>query len=165
MRAKFGDGERTPPDAVRIGPLGDAEGIHFDFGCHHGVAQHARCPSRRPLGGHRGHDTQTRLVRGLFQLYFQHGANIGDHAVLVDAARAAGLDAPVIESLLTADADREAVTDEVVTASRMGITGVPCFLLESKYAVIGAQDTATMADAISQVAAAKARGELETAPS
>jgi len=43
----------------------------------------------------------------------------------------------------------------------MGITGVPCFLLEGKYAVMGAQDADTLADAIRQVAAAKAKGELE----
>jgi predicted DsbA family dithiol-disulfide isomerase len=45
----------------------------------------------------------------------------------------------------------------------MGITGVPCFLIESKYAVMGAQETAVLADAIRQVAAAKANGELESA--
>jgi predicted DsbA family dithiol-disulfide isomerase len=43
----------------------------------------------------------------------------------------------------------------------MGISGVPCFLLEGKYAVMGAQDTAVLADAIRQVATAKAKGELE----
>jgi predicted DsbA family dithiol-disulfide isomerase len=45
----------------------------------------------------------------------------------------------------------------------MGVTGVPCFLLERRYAVMGAQDTDTLADAIRQVAAAKARGELDGA--
>jgi predicted DsbA family dithiol-disulfide isomerase len=45
----------------------------------------------------------------------------------------------------------------------MGITGVPCFLLEGKYAVMGAQEADALADAIRQVAQAKARGELETA--
>jgi predicted DsbA family dithiol-disulfide isomerase len=34
----------------------------------------------------------------------------------------------------------------------MGITGVPCFLLESKYAVMGAQDAATLATAIKDIA-------------
>ena len=43
----------------------------------------------------------------------------------------------------------------------MGVTGVPCFLLEGKYAVMGAQESSVIADAIRQVAAAKARGELE----
>ncbi len=43
----------------------------------------------------------------------------------------------------------------------MGVRGVPCFLLEGRYAVMGAQDEATLADAIRRVSAAKASGELE----
>ena len=70
------------------------------------------------------------------------------------------MDATVVEALLPTDSDREDVSSEIATASRMGITGVPCFLLEGKYAVMGAQDSATLADAVRQVAAAKARGEL-----
>ena len=105
---------------------------------------------------------QNRLVRRLFQLNFEEGANIGDHAVLVEAAREAGMDAAVVE---TPAADRRrprgGYAARSATAPRMGITGVPCFLLEGKYAVMGAQDTATLADAIRQVAAAKARGELD----
>ncbi|WP_292088832.1 DsbA family protein, partial [Mesorhizobium sp.] len=90
-------------------------------------------------------------------------ANLGHHAVLTEAAREAGMDGSVVQTLLPTDADVEAVRNEIATASRMGITGVPCFLLEAKYAVMGAQDADTLADAIRQVAAAKARGELETA--
>ena len=60
------------------------------------------------------------------------------------------------------DADVAAVQSEIATASRMGIRGVPCFLLEGKYAVMGAQDAETLADALRQVAEAKAKGELET---
>ncbi|TIP33765.1 MAG: DsbA family oxidoreductase, partial [Mesorhizobium sp.] len=69
----------------------------------------------------------------------KEGVNIGDHAVLVKAAGEAGMDASVVETLLPTDADVEAVRNEIATASRMGITGVPCFLLEGKYAVMGAQ--------------------------
>ena len=73
------------------------------------------------------------------------------------------MDRAVVEAMLATDCDREAVGTEVATASRMGITGVPCFLLEGRYAVMGAQDTETLADAIRQVATAKARGELDQA--
>ncbi|RVA66902.1 DsbA family protein, partial [Mesorhizobium sp. M7A.F.Ca.CA.001.11.2.1] len=113
--------------------------------------------------GAAGEAIQNRLVRRLFQLNFEEGANIGDHAVLVEAAREAGMDASVVASLLPTEADVEAVRTEIATASRMGISGVPCFLLEDKYAVMGAQDADTLADAIRQVATAKARGELDKA--
>jgi predicted DsbA family dithiol-disulfide isomerase len=71
------------------------------------------------------------------------------------------MDAALIDPLLATNADVEAVQSEIATAGRMGVSGVPCFLLEGKYAVMGAQESETLADAIRQVAAAKARGELE----
>jgi predicted DsbA family dithiol-disulfide isomerase len=81
--------------------------------------------------------------------------------VLIQAARETGMDAALVETLLTAGADRDEVKAEIETAQRMGVTGVPCFLIEGRYAVVGAQEAETLADAIRQVAAAKARGELD----
>jgi predicted DsbA family dithiol-disulfide isomerase len=110
-----------------------------------------------------GAEAQTRLVGLLFKAYFEDGKDIGERTVLIEAATEAGMDAALAETLLATDADRDAVRSEIETAQRMGIRGVPCFLIENKYAVMGAQDPATLADAIRQVAAMKARGELETA--
>lgn len=163
MLDKFGSEERLREIHANIEPLGAAEGIDFNFD--------AITVSPNTLDAHRvlrwaaasGPEVQGRLARRLFQLYFEEGQNIGDHAVLVEAARQAGMDAPVVAAMLATDADRDAVATEAGTASRMGITGVPCFLFEGKYAVMGAQDSDTLADAIRQIADAKARGELETA--
>lgn len=162
MLGKFGSEERVQQIHARIEPLGDAEGIRFAFGAIKVAANTLDAHRVIRWAGAAGEDVQNRLVRRLFQLNFEEGANIGDHAVLAKAAGEAGMDASVVETLLPTDADVEAVRDEIATASRMGITGVPCFLLEGKYAVMGAQDADTLADAIRQVAQAKARGELET---
>ncbi|TPI15159.1 DsbA family protein [Mesorhizobium sp. B4-1-3] len=163
MLGKFGSEERIREIHARIEPLGEAEGIHFVFGAIKVAANTLDAHRVIRWAGAAGEDVQNRLVRRLFQLNFEEGANIGDHAVLVKAAGEAGMDASVVETLLPTDADVDAVRNEISTASRMGITGVPCFLLEGKYAVMGAQDADTLADAIRQVAQAKARGELETA--
>ncbi|CDX35851.1 DSBA oxidoreductase [Mesorhizobium sp. ORS 3359] len=161
MLGKFGSEERIQQIHARIEPLGEAEGINFAFGAIKVAANTLDAHRVIRWAGAAGEDVQNRLVRRLFQLNFEEGANIGDHAVLVKAAGEAGMDASVVETLLPTDADVEAVRNEIATASRMGITGVPCFLLEGKYAVMGAQDADTLADAIRQVARAKARGELE----
>ena len=163
MRAKFGDGDRLKQVHANLVSLGAVEGISFDFD--------AIRVSPNTLDAHRvirwagtaGEAVQNRLVEELFSRYFERGENTGDAGVLIEAARAAGMDAAVVETLLPTDADADAVRAEIGTAARMGVTGVPCFLLEGKYAVMGAQDTAVLADAIRQVAAAKARGELEKA--
>ena len=163
MLGKFGSEERIQQIHARIEPLGEAEGIHFAFGAIKVAANTLDAHRVIRWAGAAGEDVQNRLVRRLFQLNFEEGANIGDRAVLVKAAGEAGMDASVVETLLPTDADVEAVRNEITTASRMGITGVPCFLLEGKYAVMGAQDADTLADAIRQVAQLKVRGELETA--
>ncbi|RWF48325.1 DsbA family protein [bacterium M00.F.Ca.ET.141.01.1.1] len=163
MLAKFGSDGRIREIHARIEPLGEAEGISFAFDAIKVAPNTLDAHRLIRWAGAAGEDVQNRLVRRLFQLNFEEGANIGDHTVLVEAAREAGMDASVVETLLPSDADVEAVRTEIATASRMGITGVPCFLLEGKYAVMGAQDADTLADAIRQVAAAKARGELEKA--
>lgn len=158
MLAKFSDEARLQQVHANLVSLGAVEGIAFDFD--------AITVAPNTLDAHRlirwaaasGNDVQDRLARSLFSLYFEQGKDIGDHAVLVEAARTAGMDAAVVESLLATDADRDDVTNEIVTASRMGITGVPCFLIDGKYAVMGAQDSATLADAIRQVATEKAAG-------
>jgi predicted DsbA family dithiol-disulfide isomerase len=161
MLAKFGSDERIREIHGRIEPLGEVEGISFAFDTIKVAPNTLDAHRLIRWAGAAGEAVQNRLVRRLFQLNFEEGANIGDHAVLIEAAREAGMDASVVATLLPTDADVEAVRTEIATASRMGISGVPCFLLEGKYAVMGAQDADTLADAIRQVAAAKARGELE----
>jgi predicted DsbA family dithiol-disulfide isomerase len=163
MLGKFGSEERIREIHARIEPLGEAEGINFAFDAIKVAPNTLDAHRLIRWAGAMSEEVQNRLVRRLFQINFEEGGNLGDHAVLIEAAREAGMDVSVAEALLPTDADAEAVQNEITTASRMGITGVPCFLIEGKYAVMGAQDAATLTDAIRQVAAAKANGELERA--
>ena len=161
MLDKFGSEQRIRDIHARIEPLGAAEGIAFDFDAIRIAANTLDAHRAIRWAGAAGEAVQNRLVRRLFRLYFEEGADVGDHAVLIAAAREAGMDAAVVETLLPTDADVAAVQTEIATASRMGITGVPCFLIEGKYAVMGAQETDVLADALRQIAAAKAGGEAE----
>jgi predicted DsbA family dithiol-disulfide isomerase len=113
--------------------------------------------------GGQGTAMQDKVVRALFKANFENGRNIGDPVVLTEIAGECGMDVAVVSALLPTDADREAVRHEIAQAQRMGVTGVPCFLLENKYAVMGAQPTEQLADAIRQVAQAKAEGKLDAA--
>ena len=148
---------------AKVEAIGDSVGIDFAFDAIKVAPNTLDAHRVIRWAGNSGADVQNRLARRLFQLYFEQGANIGDHAVLIEAARDSGMDAAVVETLLPTDADVQAVAAEIATAQRMGVSGVPCFLIEGKYAVMGAQESSVIADAIRQVAAAKARGELEKA--
>jgi len=156
LSEKFGSIERARELYRNIEEAGAGEGIPFRFD--------AIAVSPNTLDAHRlirwaqnaGEGIQVKVVERLFELFFLEGANIADHAVLIEVAREAGMDTAIVGSLLASDADRVAVQEEIATAQRMGVTGVPCFILDNKYAVMGAQDAETIADAIRQVAATKA---------
>jgi predicted DsbA family dithiol-disulfide isomerase len=161
MLAKFGSEERLREIHARVAAAGAQEGIAFDFD--------AIRVSPNTLDAHRvirwaaSAGVQTAVKKRLLSDYFEHGRNVGDHAVLIEAARDCGMDVSLVETLLPTEADVAETRAEIETATRMGISGVPCFLIESRYAVMGAQDAETIADAIRQVSAAKARGELGAA--
>ncbi|KAB2700363.1 DsbA family oxidoreductase [Brucella haematophila] len=152
MREKFGNGSKIDDVHKQLTELGDENGIVFDF------EAITRAPNT--LDAHRvihwaaqaAPDTQNRLVGTLFSLYFEQGQDIGDHEVLVDAAASVGMDAAVVARLLESDADKATIREEIDTANRIGVRGVPCFIIDQKYAVMGAQTADVLADAIRQTA-------------
>lgn len=163
MLAKFGSEQRLKEAHETVTALGEAEGIRFHFDAI-AVAPNTLDAHRliRWAGsGKAPAGTQPRMVRRLFEMFFEEGRDIGDRAILREAAADCEMDAGLVEALLASPADADAVKAEIAMAGQMGIRGVPCFLIEGKYAVMGAQDAEKLADAIRQIAAAKARGELE----
>ena len=95
-------------------------------------------------------NAQDAMVERLFNLFFLEGADLTDHETLLQAAEDAGLEREVVERLLPGDADKDEVRQEIVTAGQMGVTGVPCFIVDQKYAVMGAQPADVIAGAISK---------------
>lgn len=97
-----------------------------------------------------------KVVNGLFKANFEEGRNVGDHAVLLDVAEKAGLDRAVTASLLASDADKVLVVEEIESAQKMGVNGVPFFIFDQQYAVSGAQTPDVLAGALRDIAKAKA---------
>jgi predicted DsbA family dithiol-disulfide isomerase len=99
--------------------------------------------------GGKQHDVSERL----FMAYFSLGLDIGDRAVLAKIAGEAGMDKADVSTKLDSDTDVDAVTAEVERAYRIGVTGVPCFILAQKQGIMGAQSAEVLADAIDKLAA------------
>ena len=99
--------------------------------------------------GGKQHDVAERL----FMAYFNGGLDIGDRAVLVKIASVAGMDKADVSTKLENGTDVDAVNAEVEHAYRMGVTGVPCFILAQKQGLMGAQSAEVLADAIGKLAA------------
>lgn len=151
MLGKFGSIEKIEQGHRRIGAIGAELGIAFDFDAIKMAANTLDAHRLIRWAGVSGAEMQGRLVRSLFSANFEQGRNIGDPEVLVELAAATGMDGAVVATLLSSQSDVDAVQEEIATAARMGVTGVPCFLIDGRYALMGAQDPETLAEAIQQV--------------
>jgi len=83
---------------------------------------------------------QDAMVEALFTGYFLDGRDLGDQTTLVELASAAGMDAAETRRYLAGDADLDLVREDDRRARQMGIQGVPCFIVNRRYAISGAQE-------------------------
>jgi predicted DsbA family dithiol-disulfide isomerase len=155
LETKFGGPEQAREIYDRIDQAGRDEGLEFNFDSI-GVSPNT-IDAHRVIrwASNEGTDVQNKVVERLFEDFFMNGANIGKHEVLVDAAEHAGMESSVVAALLATDQDRAAVSEEIAIALQMGVTGVPCFIIDNKYAVMGAQPPEQIAQAIKQAAQMK----------
>ncbi len=93
------------------------------------------------------------MIDTIYTAYFEAGRDIGDLEVLVDLARQQGLDANQMRTLLLGDSAHDEVILEVQQAFELGISGVPFFILNGKYALRGSQPPQVILGALEQVAA------------
>ncbi|WP_421723712.1 DsbA family oxidoreductase [Bauldia sp.] len=154
LNRKFGSVQAIQPMYDQLTELGAAEGIDFRFDLI------TRSPNtvdaHRVIRWAADDHWQDAVVEGLFAAYFCRGLDIGDHGVLCEVAEDAGGDGQAIAARLATDEDTAAVEAEVENAYRIGVSGVPCFILAGRMVVTGAQPAETLAEAIEAAAAAPA---------
>lgn len=152
LKSVFGDQDMIDRNERELIKLGEGVGIEFDFG--------AIETAPNTLNAHRtiywaAQDqlgVQDKLVAELYSRFFEQGQDIGSASVIVDAAKSSGMRADVVEKLLATDIDRETIINDCRRAQTIGVRGVPCFIIDNKYAIMGAQNSEILADAIRQAA-------------
>jgi predicted DsbA family dithiol-disulfide isomerase len=75
----------------------------------------------------------------VFRKYYAEGENIGSWDVLREAAAEVGLDADAMQRAIDAGDYREVLERKIIHAYQLGVSGVPFFVFDSKYAISGAQ--------------------------
>lgn len=150
--AIFGD-ERAAMIRDSMAETARQEGLEFQW------LDGARSPNT--LGAHvlmdvaretPGCDTSA-LAEALFHTHHVDCVDLGDPAVLVQLGVQAGIDAETVRHAL-ADAERERrVCAQIQQAAKRGVSGVPCFIFNDRYAVSGAQPADAFADLITRLTA------------
>ena len=138
LRSKFGGAAAAARIYAEIGAAGADLDIDFDFDAI--AITPNTVDSHRLIRWAGAEDKQDAVVEALFRGYFIDGADIGDRRVLAAAAAGCGMDGAAIEARLAGDGDRAAIVAAAAQALAQGVSGVPCFIVESRYVVSGAQD-------------------------
>ena len=98
----------------------------------------------------RGDEASERL----FQAYFCDGELVSDHQRLSELAGVVGV--VDVDTLWDSDAFIDVVRGDEAEAQELGITGVPCFLMDAKFMVNGAQGAAHILDVLRRAWARRA---------
>ena len=150
LTTKFGSPERYKGIAQRVTAAAAEEGLIY--------ASDKLTRQPNTLDCHRlihwaeGIGKATEMKQRLMDLYFTEGADLTNHAVLVQAATDVGLDPEDVRAALDSDQDVEQIEREAQSAKEAGIEGVPCFIFGGKFAVSGAQSPEYLAEAIDRMA-------------
>ncbi|KAJ2724118.1 hypothetical protein GGI07_002153 [Coemansia sp. Benny D115] len=94
-----------------------------------------------------GSDTEKKAVESVLHRYFELEQDIGDHKVLLEAAEEAGLDRQKTKEYLESDDGIDSVKQKIKSMQRLGISGVPFYIINNRYAISGAEAPETFIQA------------------
>lgn len=97
---------------------------------------------------HQGPAAQRAMKQHLLESYFTNGENVADDEVLIAAARTAGIPRETAQSWLDSEEGDVEVRRDIIEAGELGITAVPTFVIDGRWAIPGAQDVEVFARAL-----------------
>ena len=95
---------------------------------------------------------QDAVVTSLFRGYFEEGADIGAIATLIRLAERAGLSQDIAARALQSEEGTAEVKAEEAAGHKLGIRGVPYFIVNGTYPISGAQPVESFVSALKRVA-------------
>lgn len=142
MKRKFGGDLRSQRLFGAISQAGDSVGIAFNF------ERIKRTPNT--VDSHRlvrfaaqqsNVAKATETVEALFTNYFLEGRDTGNRSVLIDiAVEQLGFEEDALRRYLYSDEDVTDIGEQNARAHRLGISGVPAFIIDGQFSISGAQD-------------------------
>lgn len=150
--------ERARAINARMAEMGRAEGIGFE------LKPGARSPNTLAAhvlmywaGQTPGVDANA-LAEKLFAAHHVACEDLSDPAVLARIAGESGMDAAEVRRRLDARDDEDKVQALIGQARQMGVTGVPFFIFNRRYAVSGAQPPEAIIELLDQLVAEDKQG-------
>lgn len=151
LAAKFGGRARVEQMLAQTQAAGRAEGLPFDYG--RGQVRANTFDAHRLMWLAAREGDADAVGEALFHAHFAEGRNVADPDVLAAAGAAGGLDEVRVRAMLGSDEGKAEVEAGLGQARALGITAVPTFVIDGRYAVQGAQSPDTFAQVLARVTA------------
>ena len=148
MAAKFGRSASADEMLAQVTAVAAGDGLTLDYD--RAIAANT-FDAHRLIAWAAGQDRQAEMLDALQRAHFQDGIDVGSHAALAGVAAGIGLDRASALAYLDSNAGTGAVNADLAEARELGITSVPTFVIDGKYAVQGAQETATLVAALEEI--------------
>ena len=134
---------------ARVTSIAAAVGLDYDFDAMH---QTNTVKAHELLHYAKARGRQEEVKEALLKAYFIDGGHVGRIEDLADLAAGLGFDRADVLRSLSEDEYLPAVKEDGAQARAYGINGVPFYVFDGKYGVSGAQEAATFAQVLAQVA-------------
>jgi predicted DsbA family dithiol-disulfide isomerase len=144
LEGKFGSGHSH--SYARVASVGREVDIEFAFD--RITVQPNTLQAHRLMSYGATQGREDAVAEQLFRAYFLEGANLTDQAALARVGERAGLERAALAAYLASEAGRADVLRADREARQAGIHGVPCFLVNRRTAVSGAQAPDTLLQAL-----------------
>lgn len=142
--------EQVKEMSDRITEIAKAVDLHYDF--EHQIMTNTVL-AHQLIHFAKAHGKQAEMKERLFKAYFVEGKHVGRVDALADLAEEVGLNRAEVMTALEAETYRPDFDADVAQAQAYGISGVPFFVLNGKYGISGAQETATFLEALTNISA------------
>ena len=142
--------EQVLPMLERVTGIAKSVGLDYDYDHVH---QTNTVISHELIHFAKSKGRQLEMKERLLKAYFINGEHVGRIPDLVEIAVELGYDRTEVTDALESHRFLADVKADVALAQEYGIQGVPFFVIDGKYGVSGAQEAATFANVLTQVAA------------
>jgi predicted DsbA family dithiol-disulfide isomerase len=94
---------------------------------------------------------ENEMVERLFKAYFTEVRHVGETKTLIELAAEIGLDQQKVQSMLNSNEYEADVRAQEQDAQQIGVTGVPFYVINRKYAISGAQPSDVFLEVMEKV--------------
>jgi predicted DsbA family dithiol-disulfide isomerase len=148
IAAKFGGQVNADQMFDRVVAIAAADGLELDYD--RSIAANT-FDAHRLIAWAAGQGRQADMVDALQRAHFMDGVDVGSLDALAGVAGSLGLDDAAALEYLKSDAGTDEVNADLTEARELGVTSVPTFVIDGKYAVQGAQEVSTLIAAFEEI--------------